>query len=154
MSLLDAFMWLGTTPPGVFLKNSTFAFAMTESTHLLSLALLGGTVLTTDLAALGVLFRATPPQTVASGAARTFWIALAVVAISGVLLVAAGPYKYYTNPLFPLKLAFLAVSLLLQLGLLALLRRNITDAPTRIVAGLSLLLWLSTLVAGRWLGLI
>lgn len=153
MSLLDAFLWLGETPPGLFLKGSTFAFAMTESAHLLGLALLGGTVLATDLAALRVLFRDTPARLVAQGASATFWIALALVATSGVLLVAAGPYKYFTNPLFPLKLGLLTVALGLQIGLLVGLGRDAVGWG-RVLGASSLLFWLATLIAGRWLGLI
>jgi hypothetical protein len=154
MSLLDAFLWLGETPPGQFLKTSTFAFSMVESSHLLGLALLGGTVLAADLGALRVIFRSTPAVTVADGVSRAFWTALALVAVSGVLLVAAGPYKYYTNPLFPVKLALLVVALALQVGVLTTLRRGGAEGLSRGLAGASLVFWLSTLVAGRWLGLI
>ncbi|WP_343699543.1 DUF6644 family protein [Caulobacter sp.] len=154
MSLLDAFLWLGETPPGQFLKASTFAFSMVESSHLLGLALLGGTVLAADLGALRVIFRSTPAVTVADGVSRAFWTALALVAVSGVLLVAAGPYKYYTNPLFPVKLALLVVALALQVGVLTTLRRGGAERLSRGLAGASLVFWLSTLVAGRWLGLI
>lgn len=154
MSLLDAFLWLGETWPGQFLKASTFAFSMTESAHLLGLALLGGAVLAADLGALRVIFRSTPAVAVADGVSKAFWIALGLVAVSGVLLVAAGPYKYYTNPLFPVKLALLAMALALQVGVLTTLRREGAEALSRVLAGASLVFWLSTLVAGRWLGLI
>lgn len=154
MSLLDAFLWLGETWPGQFLKASTFAFSMTESAHLLGLALLGGTVLAADLGALRVIFRGTPAIEVAQGVSRAFWIALGLAAVSGVLLVAAGPYKYYTNPLFPVKLTLLVVALGLQVGVLITLRREGSEALSRVLAGASLVFWLATLVAGRWLGLI
>ena len=154
MTLLDSFLWLGASAPGQFLKASTFAFAMTESAHLLALALLGGTLLVTNLAALGVVFRATPVVIVAEGAAKAFWGALGVMAISGVLLVSAGPFKYYSNPLFPVKLALLAAALVLQVLLLVVLRRDGAGLGARALAGASLALWFATLIAGRWLGLI
>jgi hypothetical protein len=154
MSLLDAFLWLGETWPGQFLKASTFAFSMVESSHLLGLALLGGTVLAANLGALRVIFRGTPAVAVADGVSRAFWIALSLVVVSGVLLVAAGPYKYYTNPLFPVKLVLLVVALGLQVGVLATMRREGAETLSRVLAGASLFFWLSTLVAGRWLGLI
>jgi hypothetical protein len=156
MSLLDAFMWLGATPPGQFLKASTLAFALTESSHILGIALLGGAVLTTNLSAAGLLFRATPPQAVAQGAGKVFWTALGVMAVSGVLLVSAGPFKYYSNPLFPVKLALLAAALVAQLLLWALIRRGEAKPGLagRALAIASLVLWLAVLIAGRWLGLI
>jgi hypothetical protein len=156
MSLLDAFLWLGQTPLGLFLNGSTFFFALTESAHLLGIALLGGAVVATDLAAVGVLFRKTPPLAIARGAGTVFWAALLLMVISGVALVAAGPFKYYSNPLFPVKLGLLAVALVLQLSLLIALKRA-PDAPNltaRLLAIASLALWLTVLVVGRWLGLI
>jgi hypothetical protein len=46
------------------------------------------------------------------------------------------------------------LALALQVTLLVLLHRGAASWAVRLAAGLSLLLWLATLVAGRWLGLI
>lgn len=156
MSLHEAFQWLGDTPPGLFLRGSTLAFAFVQSVHLLGIAALAGAVVTTDLAALGVLFRTTPPEVIARGAAKVFWAALGVMAVSGLLLVAAGPLKYYSNPLFPVKLALLAGAIVLHLLVRAALRggRDRPSPVARIAASGSLSAWFAVLIAGRWLGLI
>jgi hypothetical protein len=157
MSIYNLFVWLGETAPGVFLRKSTAAFAATESVHLLSLAVLGGVVLILDLAALRLLLRRTPIADVARGLAPVFITSLTTIALSGVALVAAGPLKYYTNPLFPVKLGVLAVALAIHLVLQRSLARSKSDsAPVglRVLAGVSLLLWTSVIVIGRWLGLI
>ena len=151
----SVFKWLGETAPGVFLAQSTAAFAATESVHIVALALVGGTILVVDLAVLGTLLKTTSVSVVMRQLRVLYVGALILVALSGVLLVAAGPYKYLTNPLFPLKLAMLAVALVLQWTLARRLRRRQKiDGTARALAATSLLLWSGVVVAGRWLGLI
>jgi hypothetical protein len=149
------FAWLGNTAAGQFLAGSTAGFAAMESVHIMALALIGGAILAVDLAVLGLVLRGSNASVVFSQLRRVFAISLVVVAASGVLLVAAGPYKYYTNPLFPLKLILLAVALGVHFSLQRRLKsRDKVDAASRALAVASLLLWTGVVVAGRWLGLI
>lgn len=151
----EAFMWLGRTAPGVAIQQSTAAFAATEAVHILALSLVGGIVLVTDLAVLGVVLKSTEPQSVGRQLRPFYLSGLILVAISGLLLVAAGPYKYYTNPLFPVKLALLVIAAALQAVLNGRLKRRLsTDATARALAGASLVTWTAVVIAGRWLGLI
>ncbi len=153
MSLEPLFVWLGQTPPGVFLAKSTAAFAATETLHLISLAVLAGTVLVVDLASLRVIFRQTSPAEVARGLNPVLVTALSAIAASGVLLVAAGPLKYYTNAIFPLKLATLFLAVVVQVGVYRALAREKLGLAKGLAAA-SLALWFSVIILGRWLGLI
>jgi hypothetical protein len=151
----SVFIWLGKTPPGLFLAQSTAAFAATESVHIVALALVGGAILVADLAVLGVLLKTTSILVVMRQLRVLYAAALVLVAASGVLLVAAGPYKYFTNPLFPLKLSLLLTALILQWTLARRLRqREKIDRKARVLAAASLVLWTGVVIAGRWLGLI
>lgn len=151
----EAFMWLGRTAPGVAIQQSTAAFAATEAVHIVALSLVGGVILVTDLAVLGVVLKSTGPQAVARQLRPLYFSGLILVAISGLLLVAAGPYKYYTNWLFPVKLGLLAIAAALQAGLNRRLKRRLsTDTTGRGLAAISLVTWMAVVVAGRWLGLI
>lgn len=153
MSLEPLFVWLGQTPPGVFLAKYTAAFAATEALHLISLAVLAGAALVINLASLGALFRQTAPAEVARGLRPVLLTGLVAVVISGVLLVAAGPIKYYTNPIFPVKLGVLALAILIQAGVHRSLRGG-RQGLAKGLAGLALALWLAVIILGRWLGLI
>lgn len=153
MSLESLFVWLGQTPPGVFLAKSTAAFAATETLHLISLAVLAGAVLVVDLTALRVVLRASPPVEVARSLNPVLLSALGAIAVSGVLLVAAGPLKYYTNAIFPLKLTALAVAVTVQTGVYWALGRDRLGLAKSLAAA-SLALWFTVIVLGRWLGLI
>ena len=90
-----------------------------------------------------------------------FLIGLGGAVATGVLLVAAGPMKYYTNALFPLKLGALAAALAIHLAIYPglifvresggfIIRRHIGA----LLATLSILLWFGVAILGRWLGLI
>src|SRR5262245_14862788 len=149
------FAWLGSTAAGQFLAGSTAGFAAVESIHIVALALIGGVVLAVDLSVLGLVLKASRTSAVASQLRVLFASSLIAVFVSGVLLVAAGPYKYYTNPLFPLKLILLAVALGVHVGLQARLKSKAqVDSVARALAMSSLVLWTGVVVAGRWLGLI
>ena len=64
--------------------------------------------------------------------------------------MAAGPYKYYTNPLFPVKLALLVIAVVLQAILSRRLKRQPSvDRAARGLAVTSLLLWTAVVIAGR-----
>ncbi|MEJ1963470.1 MAG: DUF6644 family protein [Gammaproteobacteria bacterium] len=151
----EIFLWLGRTAPGVALQQSTAAFAATEALHILGLSLVGGVILVANLSVLGVVLKSTPSQSIFAQSRLLYVSALSVVAVSGLLLVAAGPYKYYTNPLFPVKLALLAIAATLHAVLGRRLRRSHSiDSVSRWLAAASLVTWTAVVVAGRWLGLI
>ncbi|HEY0686117.1 MAG TPA: DUF6644 family protein [Steroidobacter sp.] len=155
MFLYDFFVWLGETAIGSYLAQSTAAFATTESIHIIGLSLVGGAVLITHLAALGVALNALAPVTIVRNLQPLAYLGLALVTISGLLLVAAGPFKYYTNPLFPVKLVLLVAALGTHTWLTRRLARGHgASGATRALALTSLLLWTGVVVAGRWLGLI
>lgn len=155
MLLYDLFVWLGATPAGAYLNQSTAAFAATESLHIIALSLVGGVVLITHLAALGLILKPLAAADASRNLRTVAHVGLVFVIISGLLLVAAGPFKYYTNPLFPVKLVLLGAALATRSWLDRLLTRaDASLLATRSLATASLLLWTSVVITGRWLGLI
>lgn len=155
MFLYDFFVWLGQTSIGSYLSQSTAAFAATESLHIIALSLVGGAVLITHLFALGLALKPLPPAAIVRNLQPLTSIGLVFVTVSGLLLVAAGPFKYYTNPLFPVKLVLLVAALGTHFWLARrLVRGESASGSTRALAFTSLVLWTGVVVAGRWLGLI
>ena len=153
MSLLTLFEALGNSTPGLFLRHSTLAFALTETVHLLALSLLGGIVAAVGLSSAGIVIRPDWARDLADALRRLFFVALVVVVLSGVGLVAAGPYKYYTNPVFWVKLTLLGVAFIAYL----LLDRRLKGASSTglLFSGIGVVaLWLSVAIAGRAIGLI
>ncbi|WP_116809798.1 DUF6644 family protein [Steroidobacter cummioxidans] len=155
MFLYDFFVWLGETTIGSYLNQSTAAFAATESVHIIALSVVGGAVLITHLAALGLTLKPLAPATIVCNLQPVASIGLVIVTLSGLLLVAAGPFKYYTNPLFPVKLVLLVAALAAHTWLTRRLAHGDgTSGAIRALAFTSLLLWTGVVIAGRWLGLI
>jgi hypothetical protein len=156
MSLLPLFDALGRTGAGQFLRHYTLAFALTEAVHLIALSLIGGIVTAIGLAAAGILIRRDTAPAFGRALRPLFVGALAVVILSGLGLVAAGPYKYYSNPVFWVKMWLLLAAILAY----AVLDRRLAGPAAlrgfgwRLWGVLLIALWLGVAMAGRGIGLI
>jgi uncharacterized membrane protein SirB2 len=139
------------------MRSSTWGFAIVEVGHLLALAVFGGAVLLLDLRFLGLVFRTQPVSEVARELLPLTGGGVIVMFVSGVLLVANGPVRYYFNPAFRIKMILFVLALFVHFTLQFVAARR---APARekhsiwfrTGAVLSLLLWLSIGVAGRAIG--
>jgi hypothetical protein len=154
MSLLPLFRWYNQTPLSVAMQKSTWAFAAIEMVHLLGLALLGGVVLIVDLRLLGVILPGRPAQRIARSLLPLLKIALVAMVVSGVLMLGEETMKCYFNAAFRLKMIFFAAAVTFYFAV----HRRVADSPIasgwipKVVAGVSLALWLSVGVAGRAIG--
>ena len=157
MSLLPFFHWLSITGIGVAMRDSTWAFATIEIVHLVALAIFGRAILMLDLRFLGFGFTTQPAPQVA----RTFLPITAVGAgimfLSGALLLASGPMRYYYNTPFRIKMWLFFFAIIFHFILQVKVARHdpATDFATtgRKAAGaLSLFLWASIAIAGRAVG--
>jgi hypothetical protein len=153
----QAFLWLGHTPVGLYMRDSTNGFATVETVHLLGLALLGGVILLLGLGALNLAAAGDTPGATARSLRPVFAVALSVMLASGVLLVASKPLRYFLSPSFRWKVALLAVGIALYAALDRRLTRSSRDAATRTDGRLALLLlltWFGVGLAGRLIGLL
>lgn len=153
----QAFLWLGHSPVGLYMRDSTNGFATVETVHLLGLALLGGVVLLLGLGALGVAVAGDTPASTARSLRPVFALALTVMLASGVLLVASKPLRYFLSAPFRWKLALLASGVALYAWLDRRLTRTGHEAATRTDGQVALLLfltWFGVGLAGRLIGLL
>jgi succinate dehydrogenase hydrophobic anchor subunit len=157
MSLLVFCHWLAKTHLGIIMRDSTWDFAIVEIGHLLALAVFGGAVLLVDLRLLDIGFRTQSTARVARELLPLTGGGVIVMFISGFLLVANGPVRYYYNPAFRLKMILFFAALFLHFILQMRVARQDPSPGKNSVwiklgAVLSLLLWLSIGVAGRAIG--
>ncbi|MGD0773984.1 MAG: DUF6644 family protein [Candidatus Solibacter sp.] len=156
MSLLPLFQWAAHAPIFAVMRDSKWGFAVVEMVHLLALACLGGTVLVVDLGILGIGLRRLPASFVARDLSRLFLGSLILTGISGTLLITAEAMKCYYHPAFRLKMLLFVLALALHFALNRRLSGVPEDtAPTaglKLVAAVSLALWLSVGLAGRAIG--
>jgi hypothetical protein len=157
MTFLAFCHWLANTPVGITMRDSTWDFAIVEVGHLLALAVFGGAVLLVDLRFLGLGFRTQPVSEVARELLPLTGGGVIVMFLSGILLVANGPVRYYFNPAFRIKIILFVLALFLHFILQIVAARQDPERKNnsiwlKVGAALSLLLWLSIGVAGRAIG--
>jgi hypothetical protein len=127
-----------------------------QTVHLLAIAAIMGSIVILDLRVLGLAVPGQPPHDLAKRTLPWTWWAIPVLAISGLVFVFARPRRYLTNPIFGIKFALLAVALILTFVLSRMMAKLDVAADragvgAKVIAGLSLVLWLSVVMAGRWI---
>src|SRR5262249_29059668 len=158
MSVLDFFERLQYSPLLVAMRSSSWVFPIVASIHLMGLALLGGAVLVVDLRLLGFGLRSQPLPQIARDAERWLLVSLVVLLPTGILqFMCFAATKYYYLTAFWIKMAALCLALLFTFSV----RRKITMSDemhgspiwSKLVAVISLSLWFTVAIAGRWIGL-
>ena len=142
------------------IRSSLYAFPLIESMHVLGLTLVFGTIVIIDLRLLGLASSRRSFTAMASEVFRWTWLAFAVTATSGVLMFITNASTYYHSPFFRTKMALLVVSGLNMLAFELTARRSVhtwdrnASAPAagKTVAAVSLVVWISVIVLGRWVG--
>jgi hypothetical protein len=113
-----------------------------------------GAILPLDLRLLG-FFRSYPVEVLAPFLLRCAAAGLSLALLAGAWLFSVKPDEYLANAAFRWKLALLALALinvgLQHRGTKGVLRLS---PAVRVRAGFSLCLWVSVLVAGRWIGFV
>jgi hypothetical protein len=144
---------IGSWPGALWLRQSATAYLFVNAAHILGIGLLLGSILPLDLRLLG-FFRRFPLEVLRPFLVRVAATGLALAVVTGLWLFSVNPVEYVTNE----ALRWKAALLLLALVNVTFQHRNTNSgAPvltpaTRLRAALSLSLWLSVLVAGRWIG--
>jgi len=122
--------------------------------HLLALAMLGGAVLMLDLRLLGVGLVTQPPSVIERQARP--WLIGAVCALiaTGVPLALSEALKLYDKEAFWVKMSALAAALLFTFALHNPIARRdpVSGVVCKTLALVSIALWLTVAIAGRWIG--
>jgi hypothetical protein len=145
--------WLENTAPSLWVRESPslWAFPFILVVHAWGMGFLAGGNAAVDLRVLGLA--RTVPLPAMGKFYPVMWFGFVINAISGVLLLIGYPTKALTNPVFYFKLACIATGTVLMVWL----RRNAVrsaDPPShraRAFAVVSLLVWASAIVSGRFL---
>jgi len=153
-ALLEA---IGNWPGAVVLRDSGTAYLFVNAAHILGIGLVLGAILPLDLRLLG-LFRQAPLPVLGPFLSRAAAVGVALAILTGLWLFSVNVPDYVGNPAFLAKLALLALALgnvALQHGpggFGAAVASGTVPPLARLLAALSAVLWLSVLVAGRWIG--
>jgi hypothetical protein len=152
MSLYHTAQAIEASALGQTIRESTWLFPAIESTHLLALALLGGSILIMSLSILGWGLQ-TPVAELYKSAHRYMNGAVILLLITGVFLAISEPVKLYGRQAFWVKMISLAVALVVTYFVFnPLVRRGASGAALRSVTVLTMAAWLLVAMAGRWIG--
>ena len=130
-----------------------------QSFHILGIAAVVGSIVMVNLKFLGL---ALPGQNVSEMIRRLLpwtWCALGVNALTGLLFVVARPIRYFYNPVATFKFSLLLPAVALAFVVYWLNRRQhgYWEASSRrlltarLIAAISLALWIGVMLAGRWI---
>ena len=150
---------LARWPGAVWLQQSGTAYLFVNAAHILGIGLLLGSILPFDLHLIG-LNRSAPTQIIGPLLSRIAAIGLALAMMTGLWLFTVKPREYMENPAFLTKIALLVLALgnlaVQHMGtsFRAALRGEAVAVRVRLIAAISATLWLSVLVAGRWIGFV
>ena len=156
MSLLELFQWIQFSPPLAAMRSSPWLFPVIATIHLLGLSVVGGSVLVVDLRLLGLGLWRQPVAQVASDAEPWLFRGLAVMVSTGIPLFMCFATKYYYLTFFWVKMTALLLVVVFHFSV----RRRVAMASethmspgwSKLVAVVSLSLWTTVAIGGRWIG--
>ena len=142
------------------IRENDLLFPLIESVHVVAICLVIGSILVVDLRLLGLASINRSVSRVTSAVLPLTWGAFAVAAASGTLLFISNATKYLGNGYFVAKILLICAA-----GLNMVIFHGISarDLPrweneatlplsARVAGGLSILLWVSVVTCGRWIG--
>ena len=147
---------LAETPIARALILSPTFYLLVNAAHILGIAIMFGAILALDLRLLGFA-PAVPLAAAAPYLKKLAASGLLIAILTGFCLFSVRPVEYAGNPAFLAKLGLVALGLLnVAVQHSSGIRRAIftgnISAAVRLSAILSIVIWISAVIAGRWIG--
>jgi hypothetical protein len=142
------------------IRENDLLFPLIESVHVVAICLVVGSILAVDLRLLGFASVHRSVSRVTAGILPLTWVAFALAVASGGLLFISNATKYLENGYFVAKLVLIGAA---GLNMAIFHFISARDMPlwenqsrppfqARLAGGLSVLLWISVVACGRWIG--
>lgn len=160
MDFYDIFVAIENSPVGTWVRNSAHGLPLINAAHIIAVAMVFGTIFVVDLRLLGLQARNRAFTTVARDLLKWTWFGFALAVVTGLLLFAANATTFYSNTEFWFKMGALALAGVNMFIFEVITVRSVEEwdtAPTpppaaRIAGLLSIGLWCTVIVFGRWIG--
>ncbi len=160
MVALDKFCnWLAATPLSLQIQSLEWIIPAVQTVHILCIAAVMSSVLMIDLRLLGLGARDQTVKSVATRFLPFIWWVLPIMLVTGAVLIVAEPARSLENPVFFLKMGLLACAVLITLCSSLPLARDALFWEVssrrrwgaRLIAVVSLPVWVAIIFAGRWI---
>jgi hypothetical protein len=157
-TLLSFCQWLQQTPFSVQIRESDWTYPIIESVHVLGLCLFVGLLLLWDLRLVGVTLQRISVSEVWKRLIPWITLGALIMVVSGLLLFASEPLRFYGNIFFRIKALGLFLALLNALAFhFGVERRlvewdtaDVTPRAARVAGAVSIFLWALIVVTGRF----
>ncbi len=154
--MLALAQWLSATPLSLALRELDWLVPLLQTVHILAIAMVISSVFLIDLRLLGLASLQSITET-AHRFVPWIWIDLAILAVSGVALIAVEPMRALSNTAFQIKMALLFVAIIMTWLFQIALRSNAefwqrTGSHKSMATALAVnafLLWCAIAGAGR-----
>ena len=150
--------WLSQTAFSTTISGIPWAVPLLQSIHILSIAVVFSSVAMLDLRMAGLIGRDTSLRDTAQRFVPWIWGALLVLLGTGLLQTMAEPGRELLNWIFWTKMALVVVASVLTAVVGRVIEeQRFRDLPParrrtiRLVATVSLLLWIAVITCGRWI---
>ena len=142
------------------IRESDMLFPFIESVHVVAICLVVGTIFVLDLRLLGLASVGRPVSRLANAILPVTWAAFAIAATSGFLLFISNATKYLANGYFDAKIIVICAAGLNMIVFHAISAKDLPQweqqavppLRARLAGLLSILLWITVVACGRWIG--
>ena len=142
------------------IRESLYLFPLIESSHVIGLTMVFGTIAIVDLRLLGIASTRRPFTRIANDILKWTWTAFALTVTTGLLMFITNAGVYYNNFYFRTKMVLLLLAGINVLMFEVTAGRSVhrwdkdEAAPLagQTIAAVSLVLWITIIFMGRWIG--
>lgn len=160
MELAQIWQWLEATSIATEVRENEILFPWIESLHVLAIVLVVGSISIVDLRLLGLTSRDRAVSRLTHEVLPYTWGAFAVAATTGFLLFSSKAAAYAHNFYFEGKMILLALAGINMALFHFMAGRDLKKwdvaaripLPVKAAGAISLLLWISVVACGRWIG--
>jgi len=136
------------------IRGTSWVLPVVQSVHIISIAVVMGCALVTELRIAGIVAPEEGMAVVARRYLPWMWRALAVLLATGLVMIIGEPERTLSNVTFWIKMALVAMGVLASLGLRKPLMTpppSVDKAPVKAWAWMLLALWVAVIFCGRWI---
>ena len=160
MDLLPFVERLHASALAEWIRGTLGAMTVIEAAHVLAISVVFGTILIVDLRLLGYPDTRRSFLRTSNEMLRLTWVAFALAVVTGALLFLPNAITYFGNTAFRVKLLVIVAAGLNMALFQFVTHKSVakwdqgTQPPTaaRVAGLLSILLWITVIVLGRWIG--
>jgi len=160
VDLTPIFEFMQNSALSEYLRTSLKAMPIVEAVHVMAVATVFGTIVLVDLRLLGYPNVQRSFSRLHHELLQWTWIAFGIAVITGALLLIVNAITYHRNTAFWLKMITIALAGINMLVFELVTARSVAKwdkgvlppMAARTAGALSIILWISVIVFGRWVG--